>query len=122
MIKEQTRTPILKKKRAMRVRKHLRGTALKPRLCVVKTNKHIHVQIIDDEAGRTLASASTHDAQMRDQNLGKKNKEAAKKLGEVIGAKAKDQKIERVIFDRGSHKYHGILQILADAAREYVTI
>jgi len=107
----------LRLKRAQRNRKRLRGTAQKPRLCVIKTNKHIHAQLIDDEAGHTLGSASTQSKELKGTDIGGRNKEAAKKLGEIIGSIAKDKNIKEVIFDRGPFKYHGILAELADAAR-----
>jgi large subunit ribosomal protein L18 len=104
-------------KRALRVRKHLRGTGVKPRLCVVKTNKHIQVQLIDDENGKTLGHAATFSKENRGKELGKKNKASAKILGETIANIAKEQNIKEVVFDRGPFKYHGILAELADAAR-----
>ncbi len=104
-------------RRALRVRKHLRGTSVKPRLSVVKTNKHIHVQIIDDEKGVTLGHAATFSKDLRGTEFGKKNKNTARKLGEIIGAIAKEKNIKEVVFDRGPSKYHGILAELADAAR-----
>lgn len=107
----------LRVKRAQRNRKRLRGTSQKPRLCVVKTNKHIQVQLIDDEAGHTLGSASTLSKDFKGGETAGKNKESAKKLGEIIGGIAKEKNIKEVIFDRGPFKYHGILAELADAAR-----
>ncbi len=106
-----------RRKRTMRVRKSLRGTALRPRLCVVKSNCHIDVQMIDDENGKTLAATSTRSKEFRTTEFNAKNKQSAKKLGEKIAELAQEQKISEVIFDRGSHKYHGILAELADAAR-----
>ena len=108
----------LRSKRTLRVRKHLRGNATKPRMCVVKTNAHIEVQIIDDENGLTLVSANTRMKGFKNTEFGKKNKTAAAKLGEFVAQKAKEKQIESVIFDRGRSKYHGILAALADAARE----
>lgn len=105
-------------KRALRVRKHLRGTGLKPRLSVVKSNKHIQVQIIDDEKGQTLGSTATFAKEFRGTDFGKKNKTSAKKLGEKIAEIAKAKNIKEVVFDRGPFKYHGILAAIADAARE----
>jgi large subunit ribosomal protein L18 len=86
-------------------------------MCVVKSNKHIEVQLIDDEAGRTLASVSTHSKELRTTEFSRKNKASARKLGEVIADQAKQQNISEVIFDRGPSKYHGVLAELADAAR-----
>ncbi|CDR33068.1 50S ribosomal protein L18 [Criblamydia sequanensis] len=104
-------------KRAIRVRKHLRGTSVKPRLSVIKSNKHLQVQLIDDDAGKTLCSMSTLNAEFKGTDLGKKSKAAAAKMGEIIADKAISLNIREVIFDRGPSKYHGILAELADAAR-----
>ena len=117
MLKQVNYKQVLRKKRAMRVRKHLRGTASKPRLCVVKTNKHIQAQLIDDEQGITLASASTFSKELQNSEFNRKNKSSARKIGESIADIAKSKNIKKVIFDRGSAKYHGILAELADAAR-----
>ncbi len=117
MLKQVNYKQVLRKKRAMRVRKHLRGTASKPRLCVVKTNKHIQAQLIDDEQGITLASASTFSKELQNSEFNRKNKSSARKIGESIADIAKSKNIKEVIFDRGSAKYHGILAELADAAR-----
>ncbi|MFQ5728801.1 MAG: 50S ribosomal protein L18 [Waddliaceae bacterium] len=108
---------ILRNKRTLRVRKHLRGNSAKPRLCVVKSNTHIEAQIIDDEEGKTLASTSTRTKEFRKTECNKKNKKSARKIGEKIAELALKKNIQEVIFDRGSHKYHGILAELADAAR-----
>lgn len=105
---------ILQIKRKWRVRKKMHGTAIKPRLSVIKTNKHIHVQLIDDDKGHTMAAVSTLTAK---QEM-KKNKESARALGEQIGKFATQNNIKEVVFDRGSHKFHGILAELADAARQ----
>lgn len=105
-------------RRARRVRKNLRGTADKPRLCVQKTNKHIFAQIIDDEAGKTLVCTSTFSKDLGNTEFNKKNKASARKLGEILSERAKEQNISCVVFDRGPSKYHGVLAELADAARE----
>jgi len=107
----------LRKKRALRVRKHLRGTGEKPRLCVVKSNCHIQAQLIDDEKGVTLCGISTYDKHFRNTEFNRKNKASAKKLGEYIAEAAKGKNIKECVFDRGPFKYHGILAELADAAR-----
>lgn len=104
-------------RRAMRVRQHVRGTHEKPRMCVVKTNKQIQVQIIDDEKGVTLASLSTNSKEVRKTEFSKRNKASAKFLGEKIAEKAKALGVGQVVFDRGPFKYHGILAELATAAR-----
>lgn len=117
MLKQVNYKQVLRAKRALRVRKHLRGSNTKPRLCVVKSNKHIQLQLIDDESGKTLGSIATFSKELRGTEFGKKNKNAARKLGESIAEIAKQQGIQEVIFDRGAAKYHGILAELADAAR-----
>ena len=102
----------------MRVRKHLRGTAIKPRLCVVKSNKHIQAQLIDDETGMTLGQhRQLLLKNFADTEFNRKNKASARKLGEQIAEIAKAKNIKEVVFDRGPFKYHGILAELADAAR-----
>ncbi len=110
--KQETR-----QKRAFRIRKKLRGTSEKPRLSVIKTNKHIHVQLIDDEAGVTLGSTATFAKEFRDTDFARKNKASATKLGEKIAEIAKKHNVSVVVFDRGPFKYHGILAALADGAR-----
>lgn len=105
------------RKRALRVRKHLRGTSSKPRLCVVKSNCHIQAQLIDDESGHTLGGISTFSKEFRKTDFCKKNKASARKIGEAIAEIAKSKSIKEVVFDRGASKYHGILAELADAAR-----
>lgn len=108
----------IRKKRALRNRQHMQGTAVKPRLCVIKSNNHIHAQLIDDDAGLTLGAVSTCSKQFRDTEFNRKNKASARKLGEHIAEIAKTKNIKEVLFDRGRFKYHGILAELANAARE----
>lgn len=108
---------IKRQKRKLRIRKHIHGTNSRPRMCVVKTNKHIQVQLIDDDAGRTIGAITTNAKEFRNTEIGKRGKSAAKVLGEKIAHIAKEQNIKEVVFDRGPHKYHGILAELADAAR-----
>src|SRR5436305_927623 len=98
----------IRKNRAHRVRKNLHGTSEKPRLCVIKSNKHIQVQLIDDQSGRTLGMAATFSKEFRETEFSKKNKASAAKLGEYIASIAKNNNITEVIFDRGPAKYHGI--------------
>jgi large subunit ribosomal protein L18 len=105
-------------RRLLRVRKQLKGTALKPRLSVLKSNKHLAIQVIDDESSKTLFSASTMTQEMKALQFGKKSKDAAKQLGIKIAELAKKHNIEKVVFDRGRYKYHGLLAELADSARE----
>ncbi len=102
-------------KRHARVRKTVFGTPEKPRMAVYRSNKNIFVQIIDDVNQTTLVSASSLDKEIAGYGG---NKEAAKKVGELIGKRAKDKGIEIVCFDRGGFLYHGRVKELADGARE----
>lgn len=99
------------------IRRKIRGTPERPRLAVHRTLKHIYCQVIDDEAGRTLAQASTVDPQLREKRSGN-NVEAAKAVGELLAQRAKDAGVEAVVFDRGGYLYHGRVRALAEAARE----
>jgi len=117
MLNQIEKSHDLRKKRALRVRKHLRGTVSKPRLSVVKSNNHIQVQLIDDEGGTTLGGTATFAKEFRNTEFNKKNKASARKLGEQIAEIAKSKSIKEVVFDRGPFKYHGILAELANAAR-----
>jgi large subunit ribosomal protein L18 len=105
-----------RKNRAIRVRKHIRGTSEKPRLSVMKSNQHIAVQLIDDDQAITLASASTLMKEFRSKKLGR-SKEAAKQVGAKIAELAKEKDIKTVVFDRGHNKFHGLIAELANAAR-----
>lgn len=102
-------------KRKKRTRAKLFGTKERPRLCVFKSLKHIYAQIIDDERGQTLISAS--DLELKERKKMKKI-DIAKKVGELIARKSLSKKIEKVIFDRGPYKYHGRVKALAEGARE----
>ena len=103
-------------KRHARVRKHVRGTAERPRLAVFRSNKHISAQVIDDIAGRTLASASTHESDLR--TGGTSNQDAAGRVGRLLAERARAAGVERVVFDRGGYLYHGRVAAVAEAARE----
>ena len=102
-------------KRHVRVRAKIAGTAARPRLCVYRSNANISAQIIDDERGVTLVSASTLEASF--EGIGS-NKEAAKKVGLMIAQRAIDKGISEVVFDRGGYIYHGRVSELAAGARE----
>lgn len=115
MINKQS-SNVSRLRRHKRVRKTVSGTAARPRLCVFRSLKNIYAQIIDDTKGITLVSASSLDAEMKDVYGG--NKEAAKKVGELIAKKALDKGIDTVVFDRGGYIYHGRVQELAEGARE----
>ncbi len=107
----------LRDKRKMRTRKKLHGTISKPRLTVMKSNAHIHVQLIDDDKGHTLCNMSTASKECKSKGITGKCKETARKIGEEIGALAVKMNIKEIVFDRGPYKYHGILAELADGAR-----
>jgi large subunit ribosomal protein L18 len=109
----------------MRVRRHLRlrqkvkGTAQRPRLCVNRTLRHIHAQIIDDVAGVTLAAASTLQGDVATLvEGGKGSRAAAKVVGQTIAQRAKDKGIDAVVFDRNGNQYHGAIKEFAEAARQ----
>lgn len=107
-----------RQRRRYRVRKRLRGTAERPRLCVSRSHRNITAQIVDDIAGKTLASAST-----TDKGVGKKikyggNADAAEAIGKTIAERATKAGVTEVCFDRGDCKYHGRVAALAKAARE----
>jgi large subunit ribosomal protein L18 len=106
----------LKQRRHARVRRKVSGTAERPRLSVFRSNKHIVAQVIDDVAGRTLAAASTVEAELRTQGTG--NIAAAAEVGKLVATRAKAQGVARVVFDRGGARYHGRVAALAAAARE----
>ena len=102
--------------RHKRVRSKVQGTSNVPRLNVFRSNNNIFAQIIDDEASKTLVSASSIDKELKLENGG--NVEAASKVGELLAKRAKKAKITKVVFDRGGYLYHGRVKALADAARE----
>lgn len=105
--------------RQARVRKRVRGTDQRPRLTVFRSLKHIYAQVISDESGRTLASASSMSAELR-AKLGSKsgNKDAAREVGQLLARLARDAGVEAVVFDRNGFLYHGRVRTLAEAARE----
>ena len=115
MIKKESRNDMRQAKHA-RVREKVFGTAEAPRLNVFRSNNNIFAQIIDDEKGITLVSASSIDKELKLKNGG--NVEAATKVGELLAKRAKKAKITKVVFDRGGYLYHGRVEALANAARE----
>lgn len=104
-------------RRHRRVRKKIHGTAERPRLAVYRSNKHITVQVIDDDAGRTLAAASTVEADQRSEGSGG-TVAAASRVGALVAERAKAAGVTKVVFDRGGFAYHGRVAAVADAARE----
>ena len=103
-------------RRQIRGRKKINGTAERPRLVVTRSTKHITVQVVDDLVGKTLAYASTMEGDVRTFDGDKTAK--AKKVGELVAARAKELGVESVVFDRAGNKYHGRIAALADGARE----
>jgi large subunit ribosomal protein L18 len=108
-----------RQRRHLRLRKRLHGTDSRPRMSVCLTSKHIYVQIIDDEQGRTLVAASTLDKELRANGAPVKSTVAtAKTVGTLAAKRALEKKINQVVFDRGGFTYHGKIKAVADAARE----
>ena len=103
-------------RRHNRLRKHLSGTAVRPRLVVSRSSRHVFVQVVDDVLGKTVASASTMEADLRGFEGDKTAK--AKKVGELVAERDKAAGVEAVVFDRGGNKYHGRVAAIADGARE----
>jgi large subunit ribosomal protein L18 len=109
---------VARSRRHSRVRKNLTGSVQRPRLNVFRSLSGIYAQVIDDQAGRTLASASTVDRDLREKVKGLKKSEQAKLIGKTVAERAKDKGIESVVFDRGGYRYSGRIKALADGARE----
>ena len=107
-----------RKRRQRRVRAKISGTAARPRLNVFRSLTNIYAQVIDDEQGHTIVSASTIDSEVAKTIAGKTKAESAAVVGSVVAKRAKDAGITQVVFDRGGYKYHGRVKALADAARE----
>jgi len=101
-----------------RIRKHVNGTAERPRMVVFRSNKQIYVQVIDDQQGKTLVAAASNDKQLAAQCKGKTGVEAAAIVGKAIAERALAQGITTISFDRGGYLFHGRVKSLADAARE----
>jgi large subunit ribosomal protein L18 len=106
-----------RQKRHIRLRKKLRGTSLRPRLAVFRSNRYIYAQIIDDSVGMTLVSASSLEAGLKNEFGGKVNLKTAEAVGKLISSRAKEKGISSVVFDRGGFLYHGRIKSLAEAAR-----
>ena len=104
--------------RHRRIRRKIIGTLERPRLNVFKSHKNIFVQLIDDVGGKTLASASTTESELRGSLSVRGNIAAAKAIGALVAGRGTAQGIKRVVFDRGGNKYHGAVKVLADTARE----
>lgn len=107
---------VARARRHLRVRKRVSGTAERPRLVVTRSARHMVAQVVDDTTGRTLASASTLEADLRGATADKTAK--ARKVGELVAERAKSAGVDAVVFDRGGNKYHGRVAAVADGARE----
>ena len=103
-------------RRHFRLRKRIAGTAAQPRMVVSRSSRHIVVQVVDDTVGRTLASASTMEKELRSFDGDKTAK--ARRVGELVADRAKAAGVEAVVFDRGGNQYHGRVAAIADGARE----
>ena len=99
----------------MHIRKSIRGTAERPRMTVFKSSRYLYVQVIDDCAGRTLAAVSNLEKDLRSL---KSNAAGALSLGQALGARLKEKKIEKVVFDRNGYLYHGLVKSIAEGARK----
>jgi large subunit ribosomal protein L18 len=117
MAKNKSRS-VARVRRHRRVRKHILGTPERPRLNVFRSLNEIYAQVIDDEAGITLVSASTIDNKLRSKMEGLTKSEQAKEVGLAVAERAKDKGVESVVFDRGGYRYIGRIKALADGARE----
>jgi large subunit ribosomal protein L18 len=104
------------KRRKLSLKNKIRGTEEKPRITVFRSNENIYAQIINDDQGVTLCSSSTVDKELG--LKGKKNKETAAKVGELLAKRALDKGIKQVVFDRNGYRYHGVVKELADACRK----
>ena len=102
-------------KRKVHIRKHISGTATKPRMTVFRSNSHMYVQVIDDVAGHTLVSANSMEADLREL---KNSVTDGAKLGEVVGKRLLEKNIDTVVFDRNGYLFHGIVKSIADGARK----
>ncbi len=108
---------VARHRRHLRVRAKVKGTTSGPRLCVFRSLNHIYAQVINDEQGHTLASASTLDPEIQSMADGKQKKGKSELVGSLVAKRALSQGIKQIVFDRGGYKYHGRVKALAEAAR-----
>lgn len=101
-----------------RIRKRVNGTAERPRLAVHFSGRHVYAQVIDDDAGKTLAAAGTTEEALAGKGKGAANRASAEKVGKAVAERLLAKNVEKVVFDRGGAQYHGKVKALADAARE----
>jgi len=104
-------------KRHARLRQKVKGEQNRPRLCVFRSLKHIHAQLIDDTRGHTIATASSLDSEVKDEAGGKTKTGVAQEVGLLMASRSKSKGITQVVFDRGGYRYHGRVKALAEAAR-----
>ncbi len=109
---------VARRRRHLRVRAKIKGTASAPRLCVFRSLNHIYAQVIDDTRGQTLAAASTLDSEVKSEVAGKNKAGRSELVGTLLAKRALSKGIDRVAFDRGGFKYHGRVKALAEAARK----
>lgn len=112
-VKKQRRDKIRR-----RIRSTIRGTAERPRLSIYKSNKHVYAQLIDDRNGVTLASSSTQSPDIESEISDKTKSEAAEVVGKTLAAEAKENGIDKAVFDRSGYRYHGVIKSVAEGARE----
>ena len=117
MIRKESRN-LRRKKRHIRVRNKVFGTAERPRLNVFRSSKNIYAQLIDDMAGHTLAAASSLDKEIKEKGVNGGTVDAAREVGKLIAERAADKGYNKVVFDRGGYIYHGRVKALAEGARE----
>ena len=117
-MKQEKQNKLQRRRRRFRVRNRIKRDSTRPRMSVFRSLKHIYVQIVDDENGKTLAAASTNDQQLRSEIDYGGNCDAAKAVGKAIAERALAAGVKQVAFDRAEYKYHGRVAALADAARD----
>jgi large subunit ribosomal protein L18 len=107
-----------KKRMRMAMRKKVKGTTDRPRMIIVKSNKYLYAQVVDDSQGKVLATVSTLEKDLKSKLKSAKGKDAAKLMGEVIAERLKEKNIKTIVFDRNTYSYAGRVKIFADTARE----
>ncbi|MGB2695095.1 MAG: 50S ribosomal protein L18 [Dehalococcoidia bacterium] len=107
-----------RRRRHLRVRKKVHGTATRPRLAVFRSLSHIYAQVIDDDSGHTLCAASDLEAAASEQRDGKRKSEVAKLVGQLVGQRASERGITQIVFDRAGYQFHGRVKQVAEGARE----
>jgi large subunit ribosomal protein L18 len=117
-MKRQKTSYAARLRRHLRVRKKVHGSAQRPRLAIYRSLSHIYAQVIDDDAGHTLAAASDLEGTVQGQKNGKAKSDMAKLVGQLLAERAKERGVSQVVFDRGGYQYHGRVKALADGARE----